>query len=311
MRTRLTFSIAAAVAVATLAPPPALAQARRAPAASAAKAASTGTSDEESIRKQAEQFAAAFNKGDAPAIAAGWTEQCEYYEESGVAIQGRQGIEDAYTAFFAAHPGARIDLAVTSIRFPSRDLALEEGVSTVTYPGPELPSTSRYLAIHVREDGKWITAVGREWGGTESKLQDLAWLAGKWSATSPAGETHINFEFNAGKTALTGTFETIVAGKTVATGHQRIILDPQSGQIHSWMFDDEGGHGEANWTHDGNKWLLDSSGIAPDGTATAATNVITRLNNDEFMWRSVNRAAGENFVAPTDPIKLTRDKASK
>lgn len=310
MHTRFTLSLAAAVAAATLVPSPAAAQKRLVPAPAPATAAATTASDEDAIRQQAEQFEAAFNKGDAPGIAAGWTEQCEYYEEAGAELQGRKAIEDAYAAFFAAHPGAQIDLDVTSIRFPSRDLALEEGVSIVTYPGPELPTSSRYLAIHVREDGKWITAVGREWGGAESKLQELAWLVGEWSATSPEGKTHINFEFNAEKTALTGKFETIVAGQTSATGHQRIVLDPQTGQIHSWMFDDEGGHGEANWTHDGNKWLLDASGIAPDGTATAATNVLTRINNDAFLWRSVNRAAGENFVAPTDPIKLTRDKAA-
>jgi len=297
------------IALAVLALPlPANAQARR-PAA-ATKPEASKVSDEDAIRNQARDFIAAFAKGDAQAVAATWTEQAEFYEESGVQLQGRAAIEQAYADFFAAHPGSQITIDIQSIRFPSKDLALEEGVSTLTHVGPELPSSTRYLSIHVRENGQWKTAVGREWGATEDKLQDLAWLAGNWASSSPEGETHINFEFNAAQTALTGTYDLVVAGNKVASGHQRIIRDPQTGQIHSWMFDDEGGHGEALWTHDGNKWLLDASGIAPDGTATAATNVLTRLNNDEFLWRSVDRAASDTFVAPTDPIKLTRVKAA-
>lgn len=306
MHIRLCHIVTATALALSLAPDHASAQARRPNPAT--KPEATKTSDEEAIRNQAGEFTAAFAKGDAAAIAATWTEQAEYYEDGGVELRGRAAIQQAYADFFAAHPGARININIQSIRFPSRDLALEEGVSTLTYSGPELPTSTRYLAIHVREDGQWTTAIGREWGAAEDKLQDLAWLAGNWAATSPEGETHINFAWNAEQTALTGTFETIVAGKTVSTGHQRIIRDPQSGQIHSWMFDDAGGHGEAFWTHDGNKWLLDASGIAPDGTATAATNVLTRISDDEFLWRSVNRAAGDIAVAPTDPIKLTRVK---
>lgn len=273
-------------------------------------AAPEPAADERAIRSQAQEFAAAFARGDAQAIAATWTEQAEYYEENGVELRGRAAIAQAYAEFFTAHPGARMSIAIESIRFPSRDLAIEEGVTTLTHAGPELPSSSRYLAIHVREDGQWKTAVGREWGTSADSLRDLAWLVGTWSASTPEGEARISFEWNTDQTALTGTFEKVVAGKTTATGHQRIIRDPQTGRIRSWIFDDAGGHGEALWTHDGNKWLLDASGIAPDGTATAATNVLTRLSDDEILWRSINRVAGDVQLAPTDPIKLTRAKAA-
>lgn len=306
MHIRLSYILAATSLALALAPDHASAQARR--LTPAAKPEPSRTSDEEAIRNQAGEFTAAFARGDATAIAATWTEQAEYYEDTGVELHGRAAIQLAYADFFAAHPGAQINISIQSIRFPSRDLAVEEGVNTLSFAGPELPTSTRYLAIHVREDGQWTTAIGREWGAAENKLQDLAWLAGTWAATSPEGETRINFAWNDQQTALTGTFETIIAGKTVSTGHQRIIRHPQTGQIQSWIFDDAGGHGEAFWTHDGNKWLLDASGIAPDGTATAATNVLTRINDDEFMWRSVNRAAADIAVAPTDPLKLTRVK---
>lgn len=308
MYDRLILGIGAATLAVVLAPGDLWAQGRR--AAAGVKPAASRSADEDAIRAQARDFAAAFAKGDAQAIAATWTEQAEYYEENGVELRGRAAIQQAYADFFAAHPGARMSIEIRSIRFPSRDLAIEEGVTTLTHAGPELPSSSRYLAVHAREDGQWKTAIGREWGAAGDKLQDLAWLVGTWSASSPDGETRISFAWNSGQTALTGTFEKIVAGQTASTGHQRIIRDPQTGQIRSWIFDDAGGHGEALWTHDGNKWLLDASGVAPDGTATAATNVLTRLSDDEIQWRSVNRVAGDVQVAPTDPIKLTRAKSA-
>src|SRR5262245_52742578 len=110
MHTRLTLSLAAVVVAATFVPTSATAQARRAPAAAAPKSAATKASDEDAIRQQAAQFEAAFAKGDAKAIAASWTEQAEYYEDSGVELRGRDAIEQAYSQFFAAYPGAQIDL---------------------------------------------------------------------------------------------------------------------------------------------------------------------------------------------------------
>jgi uncharacterized protein (TIGR02246 family) len=274
-------------------------------------AASTTSADEEAVRKQAAEFAALFAKGDAKAIAATWTEQAEYYEESGIKLVGRAAIEQAFAEFFQAHPGCKTDVQIESIRFPARDLAVEEGTMVVTHAGPELPTSSRYSVLHVREDGQWRTAVAREWGGTEDRLHDLAWLIGDWSATTPKGEVRITFVWNSAKSAIEGTFRTTEEGRTVSSGHQHIQRDPQTGGLHSWNFDDAGGHGESFWSRDGNRWVLDAVGVTADGTQTAAANLLTRLSNDEFVWRSVNRAAGGDDMPHSDPIKVTRVPPAK
>ena len=54
--------------------------------------------------RQRKPFTLAFNKGDAKAIAALWTGDCEYTDETGRSIQGRDAIEKEYAAFFAEHP---------------------------------------------------------------------------------------------------------------------------------------------------------------------------------------------------------------
>jgi uncharacterized protein (TIGR02246 family) len=275
----------------------------------AAAATTTGPSDEDAIRAQAGEFVKAFADGDAKALAAAWTEQAEYYEDSGATLQGRAAIEQAYADFFEAHPGARIDVQIDSIRFPARDLAVEEGVLVLTHAGPELPTSSNYFAVHVREDGEWKTAIVREWAGAEDSLQDLGWLIGDWSATTPKGEVRLSFSWNSAKSGIEARFNVTENGQTVSSGHQQIMRDPQTGQLHSWMFDDEGGHGESFWYRDGNRWVLDAAGISADGSETAAANILTRLNDDEFMWRSVNRIQGSDALPDTDPIKVTRDKS--
>ena len=72
--------------------------------------------------------------------------------------------------------------------------------------------------------------------------------------------------------------------------------------------DDGGGNGQSLWQRDGNRWLIDSVGELPDGTDTAAVNVLTRLNDNEILWRSVERLLGPDQLPDTDPIKLTRVK---
>ena len=100
-------------------------------------------------------------------------------------------------------------------------------------------------------------------------------------------------------------------GKVVASGTLKISLDPQRGQLRSWHFDDDGGHGQALWLRDGNNWVLDSIGVLSDGTETASVSLLGRLNPDEVTWRSIDRVAGDRPVPDTVPVKLTRVAGTK
>ena len=74
---------------------------RRAPPAPAA--VESGADAE--IRRAADEFVAAFNRGDAKAVAAHWTADGEYVDEAGRVFAGREAIEKEYAAFFQEHPG--------------------------------------------------------------------------------------------------------------------------------------------------------------------------------------------------------------
>jgi uncharacterized protein (TIGR02246 family) len=283
------------------------------PPTGAAKAADEAQhdADREAIRKQSAEFVQAFAKGDAKAVAAAWTEQGEYYDDAGAALRGRSEIEKEFAQFFKEHPKSQVAVEIDSIRFPSRDLAIEEGVLRQLRDGKELPSSTRYRALHVRDDGQWKTALCREWGGGQDRLQDLIWLLGRWKGAAKDQEMELSFEKDTKTPSIVGHFTRKAGGGAVASGTIKISLDPQTGHLRSWHFDDDGGHGQSLWTRDGNRWVLDAVGVEADGTDTAAVNVLARINNDAFTWRSLDRVAGDEALPDTAPIKLTRVVASK
>jgi uncharacterized protein (TIGR02246 family) len=276
------------------------------PAATRAAEPSDRKADREAIEQASRSFAAAFNAGDAKAVAEAWTENGEYYDDSGVILRGRDAIEKAYAALFKERPKGRIDFVVQSLRFPSRDSAIEEGIARVTSQGAELPTSSRYTAIHVREDGVWKIAVAREWGGAEDRLDDLAWLVGDWAANSKDRDVRLSFAWNEPKTFLTCRFRVSEGGKPASSGTQEIGRDPRTGRICSWMFNDDGGRGQAVWIRDGDRWVMESTGVTPAGVDTSATNILTRIDDRSFSWRSVNRRVGGAAAPDTAPVTLSR-----
>jgi hypothetical protein len=51
---------------------------------------------------------------------------------------------------------------------------------------------------------------------------------------------------------------------------------------------------------------MESVGLTAEGAPTAATNILTRVTDNEFMWQSVNRRIGEQTMPDAAPIKVTR-----
>lgn len=268
--------------------------------------------DRAAIVKSGQDFVQAFNKRDAKAIAAQWTESGEMEEETGRFVRGRQAIEKAYAEFFKNKPGATAELRVESVRFLARDMAVEDGLMLVGSNGKEMPGSSWYRAIHVRDAGNWKIAYSREWGGDFDRVADIEWLVGTWQGGPKGDEVTITYAKDKDKPGLHGTYSTKADGKVVTSGTFRIAFDPQRGQLHSWNFDDLGGHGQALWIRDGDRWVMDSIGVLPDGTDTASVNILHRINKNEIAWQSIDRVAGGMQVGgglllpDTQPIRLKR-----
>lgn len=262
--------------------------------------------DIDAIHQSSDDFVKAFTKKDAKALANLWTEQGECHEASGEIIVGRANLEKAFASFFEHNPRARIEVHIDTIRFPAPDLAIEEGLLRQILDDKDLPSTTVYSAIHVRQQGQWKIAVSQESGAGQDRLEDLDWLIGTWQASLKDQEVTLSFAREKQKPFLRGEFTKKSAGKVVSAGLMKIGIDPKRGQLRSWHFDDDGGHGQALWIRDRSNWVLDSHGVQADGTETGALNILGRLNNNEFTWRSIDRVLGDRSLPDTPPVKLNR-----
>jgi uncharacterized protein (TIGR02246 family) len=266
--------------------------------------------DKAAIGKVRDSFAKALQSGDAKAIAAHWTTEGEYLAEDGTTFRGRDVLQKAYAEFFGKHPDLKVKLEVDSLRFISRDSAIEEGLVTVSKGKNEEPTSSQYSALYVREQGQWLLAVVREWPVAATSLRDLEWLAGTWAAKGEGYEVHATYQWTFDKSFLRVEFTVKEGGRDFA-GMQMIGKDPATGLLQSWTFESQGGVGQAAWTRDGKKWLVQATGVEADGRNLSATNILTRIDDDTFTWQSIDRTLDDVDLPDLPPIKVTRVKDKK
>jgi uncharacterized protein (TIGR02246 family) len=268
-------------------------------------------SDDTAIRATADVFVKAFNRGDAKAVAALWSEKGTMADDRGQIFKGRKAIEAEYVAFFKEQSGAKMEVAIGSIEFATQGMAIEDGVArVVTKAGP--PSASRYTAVHVLQDGKWLMASVRESRieipSNFPRLQELGWLVGKWEAKSGDATVHAEVCWIANKSFLQREYTVRQNGLTTTSGVQIIGWDPAAGQVRSWSFDSAGGHGTGYWTVAPNGWQIDTSGVLADGTPTSSRDFLIRVEGQKNVlgWQSVNRNVGGADVPATPEVVLDR-----
>ena len=263
--------------------------------------------DEAAIRKATADFIKAVEKGDAKGVAVAWTESGEYIDDDGTTIRGRAAIEAAYAKAFAKNKNLKVEITVDSIRFPSKDTAIEEGYAKSYNRKSEQPTTSRYSVLHVREGGRWLMAVLREWPDEGVSLRDLDWLIGTWEAKTDDAVIRTTYEWDAKKNSIRCHI-TIKREGSEITAHAVLLKDPRNGQLRSWMFDDDGSFGDGAWTRDGKRWVIAASGVQADGGELTATNILTPVDKDTFIWQSTERTLDGEELPNIPPVKVTRVK---
>ena len=267
--------------------------------------------DEKSIRLAAEAFANAYNAGDAKAIASLFVAQGEIVDEAGQSTQGHEGIEQVFAGAFKEHPKTHIDLAVGSIRFIGLNMAVEEGVSTVTYEADEPAQRSPYTVVYSRQDGKWLTASARDLPDDsptpEQQLKQLQWMIGRWVDESPEALVFTSYRWSDNQCYLVGEFKVQIGGRPVMTGTHRIGWDPVAKKIRSWIFDSEGGFGEGIWTREGNQWIVKMTGVTRDGKIASSTNITNRVSKERMTWQSRDRIIGGEKTPDIEEVTITRE----
>lgn len=266
--------------------------------------------DEQAIRSAAQSLAHAFEKGDAKALAACFTEEGEYIDENANPVRGRAALAKAYAEFFAKRPEVKVESKTEAVRFIGKDTAVEEG--TFKVQAKDKPAeVGRYSSLYVRQDGKWLVALLKEWtneAANSPTLENLAWLIGTWESGGGDVTARTTYEWVENKKFIRAqyTITSKKAGVPGSSGMQVIGINPATGGIHGWTFDSAGGIGEASWSFDGDRWVIESAGVVADGSQTTANNFLTRHGEDSFSWKSVLRTMDGDSLPDLGPITVKR-----
>ncbi len=267
------------------------------------------------IRVQSEAFMDAFNKQDAKAVAALWTKDAQYIDDAGEVHTGRDAIEQVYAGLFAEHPDATIRIVIDSLRQLSDSAAIEVGRALVDPPPAGPLGVSQYTAIHVKVDGQWQMASVRDtWVSTPATREsaaDLDWLIGTWTAEEHGVRFDSVCRWVANENFVERTHTTTQIDGTTSSGVQLIGWNPASSQVQSWTFSPDGGHALGVWMMTTSGWAAQMQGITGDGTPTSSVTELRRLDDNAYVWQSIERTVDGMALPDTDEVVIKRVPAAK
>jgi uncharacterized protein (TIGR02246 family) len=270
--------------------------------------------DRLAIDKLTKDMIQAFEKRDAAAMTALWTEGGEFIRNDGEPIRGRAEIQKGYVEFFKTLKGKRkLEIQSDALRFPSADMAVTEATLRLKKDGVVVAS-SRQDTVFVREGGQWKVAIVREWDrdiGLDVSLKELEWLIGTWQAVAKDREVTITYDWDENKAFIRGKFTVKEGATVIESGTEMIGKDNARGVIRSWVFQSDGGFGGGAWTREGKKWSVDVHGVRADGRELTGTIIYVQVDPNTVTWQAVNQALYGAPVADTPPIKVTKQKSAK
>jgi uncharacterized protein (TIGR02246 family) len=270
--------------------------------------------DEASVRAAGAAFLEAYNARDAKKLAALWSPEAIYVDPAdGDEVVGRAAIEEMFATAFADRKDIKLTSDVHSVEFVSPNVAITKGIVHVIRPGEE-PEDSEFTAVRVKRDGKWlldrVTEVEKEKtpASNYEHLKPLEWMIGSWHDDDPRPSVEIqtDCDWTKNKNFITRSFAIEIGDRVNKSGMQIIGWDPVAKQIHSWVFDSDGGYSEGTWNRKGKQWFIQNSGIMIDGAKTTSVNIVTQIGDDSFKWESVSREINGELQPNVEPVLVVR-----
>ena len=117
-----------------------------------------------------------------------------------------------------------------------RNVAIVDGFLVVTPPDGGAPTSTRYTAVHVKQDGRWFLESVREAVATppshQDNLQALDWLVGDWVDEAEKGEVaRVSFEWAENHNFIVSTFVSTLKDVPLVGVTQWIGWDAAAKQI--------------------------------------------------------------------------------
>lgn len=267
----------------------------------------TDSGDRSAVQSHVEKLGKTVAAGDSKGLAELWTDDCIFVDEEGTQTKGKAALEKRFASVFANRGGQEIELSAENILFPAPNVAMVCG--TVVRKGINRPTT-RFNFTLTKTNSGWLIATASEvpisLKTSNDHLKELEWLIGSWHAEGNNAKVDFKAEWAPKRNFIVCSFHTIEAGDE-HFDKQIIGWDPRDHKFVSWTFDSSGGFGFGTWSRVGKKWLIDSAGVLPDGSTTAAVNILAETE-DEFSWQSINRSVDGIKLADTNTLKVRKDK---
>jgi uncharacterized protein (TIGR02246 family) len=244
-----------------------------------------------------------------------WADDAVYLNrDTGEPIEGRTAIAAMFADMFQTGEASQLNVTVHSVRLITPDVAIEDGTAEII-SADGAPAASTYTAVHVKKDGAWYINSVRETDMPASQPQDhgelseLEWLVGDWVDEADDATVHTSWKWAKNERFLVGNFNVSVGDRVEMEGTQVIGWDAVAGQIRSWVFDSEGGFGEGMWRRVGGDWIVDATTTLSDGSQGSATNVYTPVDENTFVWKSVDRVIDGQPGEDIAPVPVHRQVA--
>ena len=270
-----------------------------APAAGTAPPKSGFTPEQQAVADAVAAFAKAYSNEDVAGLERQFSDDVVLIDPEGNETQGKQAVATMYANSFQQTAGLKIEPEVADIRLLTPDVARVEGQSRLSIEGGDASEFTRFSALLVRKDGQWKAAEIREYAAPADdvtpyeRLKELEWMVGRWVDESDTNKVEADVRWADKQSYLIRTYNVEIQGERSSSGTMFIGWDPQSGQIKSWVFDSEGGHGEALWTRTApNQWVVKAQGVLRDGRPNSATLIHTIINKDSVKTSSIDRIIG-------------------
>jgi uncharacterized protein (TIGR02246 family) len=268
------------------------------------------SADEAVIRKDIESYVEAYNRGDASAVASHWSRDGSYRTLTGETAKGPEKIRSALEKFFSENKGIQVKVALFDIHRQSADRAMAKGFAVFQQPGEE-NDEAIFTATYVKEKGAWkILKVEEEETSvpldTIAKLGELEWLIGDWVDQDENATAATTFRWSKDYAFINGTFRVIVGDRVDLEGTQVIGWDPVAKKIRSWIFDNEAGFGEGEWSRAGNTWTVNVKSVLGTGQKASSMNIYTYVDPNSFTWQSVSRAVDGELLPDIDEVMVVR-----
>jgi uncharacterized protein (TIGR02246 family) len=273
------------------------------------------SAEETAIRKMLSGYVAAYNKGDADVTSLFFATDCEFNDDDGRVLKGRDAIRKDLEQLFKTTKGLKLDAALESIRKLSNDAYNVRGSATVTRPDGTA-NKSEYVLVVAKRDGNWLIADARELdsdatAAASNPLEALSWMVGEWSDTSDDLDVTAHCDWAASKHFLVRSHTVTVNGELELAGTEVITYDPTVKQIRSWMFDSDGTVTESTWSQQGNVWTVKAKGFLADGKKASATHLYTVVDDNTITYASTNRDVGGQLQPNVPEVKMVRNVAEQ